>query len=228
MAKILKNQLWHVLILAVLLILTSRYVQLEDTALSGSLWGISTKTWLILTILAPIIHQVYVLFCWRSELYYKGISKRWGKKGFRIFKIGFAFLILCRPITITLLAISNAFTFSMNTILSYIIATVLFLPAVYLFYSLKKYFGIDRAFGIDHFDPDMYRSAPMVKEGIFNYTSNGMYVFGFFLLWLPGILLFSKAALLAALFNHIYIWVHYYFTELPDMKEIYADVKVKE
>ena len=228
MAKILKNQLWHVLILAVLLILTSRYVQLEDTALSGSLWGISTKTWLILTILAPIIHQVYVLFCWRSELYYKGISKRWGKKGFRIFKIGFAFLILCRPITITLLAISNAFTFSMNTILSYIIATVLFLPAVYLFYSLKKYFGIDRAFGIDHFDPDMYRSAPMVKEGIFNYTSNGMYVFGFFLLWLPGILLFSKAALLAALFNHIYIWAHYYFTELPDMKEIYEDFKVKE
>jgi len=31
----------------------------------------------------------------------------------------------------------------------------------------------------------------------------------------------SQAALWLALFNHIYIWVHYYATELPDMQRIY-------
>jgi len=50
-----------------------------------------------------------------------------------------------------------------------------------------------------------------------------MYIFGFFILWIPGLLLLSKAALLVALFNHIYIWVHYYFTELPDIKVIYGN-----
>jgi len=30
------------------------------------------------------------------------------------------------------------------------------------------------------------------------------------------------AALAVALFNHLYIWVHYYATELPDMARIYG------
>ena len=62
-----------------------------------------------------------------------------------------------------------------------------------------------------------------MKKGIFKYTDNGMYVFGLMILYLPGLLLLSKAAILAALFNHVYIWVHYYFTERPDMQEIYGD-----
>jgi hypothetical protein len=28
---------------------------------------------------------------------------------------------------------------------------------------------------------------------------------------------------LAAAFNHIYIWVHFYFTELPDIRHIYSE-----
>ncbi|MGH8650439.1 MAG: hypothetical protein ACREUP_14225 [Burkholderiales bacterium] len=35
----------------------------------------------------------------------------------------------------------------------------------------------------------------------------------------------SPAALGAALFNHLYIWVHYYSTELPDMKRIYGEAR---
>ena len=63
----------------------------------------------------------------------------------------------------------------------------------------------------------------MVNKGIFKYTSNAMYIYGLLALWIPGILLQSKAALLMAFFHHIYIWVHYYFTELPDMKMIYQN-----
>ncbi|MBT8326637.1 MAG: hypothetical protein KJP21_02875, partial [Bacteroidia bacterium] len=151
------------------------------------------------------------------------LSKAFGDKGFKLFKFGFAFLILSRPVTITLLAISNATTMHLNPTFAYIISAILFIPAAYLFYSVKKYFGMDKAFGIDHFKPNEMENEPFVKKGIFKYTSNGMYVYGFFILWIPGFLFLSKAALLVALFNHIYIWVHYYFTELPDIKTIYAD-----
>jgi hypothetical protein len=63
-----------------------------------------------------------------------------------------------------------------------------------------------------------------VEGGIFRFTNNGMYVYGLMILYLPGLLLFSKAALIVALFNHIYIWIHYYCTERPDMKVIYGEM----
>ena len=112
--------------------------------------------------------------------------------------------------------------------LSYFICLILLIPGVYGQYSVFKYFGINRAFGIDHFKPEKYKNRTFVKKGIFKYTPNGMYKFVFLLLWIPGILFQSKAALIAALFQHIYIWIHYYFTELPDMKFIYKKTSFKQ
>ncbi len=60
----------------------------------------------------------------------------------------------------------------------------------------------------------------MVRKGIFKYTANGVYKYGFLRVWILGLVFFSKAALMVALFQHIYIWVHFYFTELPDLKFI--------
>jgi Phospholipid methyltransferase len=102
-----------------------------------------------------------------------------------------------------------------------LLAIVLFIPWVYLQYSLHTYFGMDRAMGLDHFDPS-YRHRPFVREGIFRYTDNAIYTFGFLLFWILGLVFLSQAALLAALFNHLYIWVHYYCTELPDISAIYG------
>jgi len=221
--KIFKYQFWHLLSLAILIPVLIVYINKNEVdILYGGLWHIETYIWLIAAILAPIVHQIYVLICWRSELYYQSISKLFGRKrGFMLYKIGFAILILLRVVTIVILAISNEGTLYINPILSYSLAAVLAIPAIYLFVSVFKYFGMDRAFGIDHFESEAANGMSMVSEGIFKYTSNGMYAFGFFILWIPGFLFLSKAALLAALFNHIYIWVHYYFTELPDMKFIY-------
>ena len=112
-------------------------------------------------------------------------------------------------------------TINIGPTLPYILSLALLIPGVYAQYSVFKYFGIDKAFGLDHFEPERFRNETFCKKGIFKYTSNGMYTFAFFLIWIPGVLLQSKAALLAALFHHIYIWVHYYFTELPDIKIIY-------
>ena len=49
-----------------------------------------------------------------------------------------------------------------------------------------------------------------------------MYTFGLLVVWLPGLLAASKTALLSAAFSHVYIWVHYYCTERPDMRRIYG------
>ncbi len=137
-----------------------------------------------------------------------------------MFKNGFTPLILARLITIIFLAVANRGTLDISY--SFWIGMLFILPAAYLGYSVVNYFGIDRAYGIDHFKPEEARSYEIVRKGIFKFTSNGMYMFGFLLLYAPGIMLESSAAILIALFNHIFIWAHYYFTELPDMKKIYG------
>ena len=133
----------------------------------------------------------------------------------------FAILIFLRPILITALALANRGSLPLNGTLGGGLAILLALPALYLGYSVKRYFGFRRAFGIDHFDP-AWRDAPLVREGIFRFGSNGMYIYGFLILWIPGLALCSVAALAAAAFSHLYIWVHYHCTEKPDMKLIYG------
>ncbi len=221
--KIFKSQIWHLILLFALMLGLYFMCTNDASILKGEYWGLSTYHWFLIALLTPILHQVYVLICWRSELHHKGITKLYGQKAFKIFKLGFTVLILSRPISILLLSISNMHSIAINTTFSYVLSGILLIPVLYLAYSIKKYFGIDRAFGIDHFYPDKFKNVPMVNKGIFKYTSNGMYVFGFMVLWIPGILLQSKAALLLALFSHIYIWVHYYFTEKPDIKTIYQN-----
>jgi len=223
MDKIFKYQQWHLLLLLVLLFFLFLFPKLDPTFLQGSLWEISSLNWYVLAISIPIIHQVYVLLVWRLELHNKSISKLFGKNGFKFYKLGFGILFLSRAITIVILAFSNKMTININPTFSYVLSGVLMILAAYLFYSVAKYFGMDRAFGIDHFYPEIAKNQPFVNQGIFKYTANGMYQFGFLILWIPGILLQSKAALSLALFNHIYIWVHFYFTELPDIKIIYGE-----
>ena len=50
-----------------------------------------------------------------------------------------------------------------------------------------------------------------------------MYSFVFLGLWGIALLTGSWNALVLALFNHAYIWVHMYCTEDPDMRIIYKD-----
>ena len=217
----LERQGLHAVLLGGLLLLTGVLARLPGV-LEGESWGLSTAAWLALAIADPIIHQVLVAIFWRVELYGGLISRRFGRRrGFRLYKILFTIFFAGRLVTIILVGIANGGSLNLAPLIAYPLVLLLFLPAAYLFYSVDHYFGMDRAYGIDHFDP-AYRDLPLVKQGIFRYTDNGMYVFGFLLLWIPGLLLFSKAALLAALFNHVYIWVHFYCTEQPDMRRIYG------
>jgi hypothetical protein len=216
----LKKQLQHYLFLAILLVAV--YLPARGNVLAGQLWGISTQTWLWIAVAVPVLHQIAVALLWRAELYHGKMTEWFGDQAFFVFRVIFTILFVGRPVTAILLAISNRNTLMLHPALTYTLALLLFLPFAYTMYSVFHYFGIERAYGIDHFDPS-YRDKPFVKQGMFKYTDNAMYKFGFLGLWVIGLAFLSKAALLVAAFSHLYIWVHFYFTELPDIRYIYSD-----
>jgi hypothetical protein len=109
---------------------------------------------------------------------------------------------------------------NLNVVPVTILTILLALPGIYAVYSVQRYFGMARAAGADHFD-SRYRSMPFVKKGIFRFTSNGMYLYAFLLFWAIAAGFNSSASLIAAAFNHVYIWVHFYTTEKPDIDFLY-------
>ncbi len=187
----------------------------------GTFLGVSTDLWVVFTVANAIVHQGFVWFCWRTEMHASLLTRHLGDAAFQAYMLVFTVLILARPVLITALAISNAGSLPSNPWIMRATAVLMLLPGVYLIYSIKRYFGFKRACGIDHFDAG-YRSAPLVREGIFRFSSNAMYEFGFLLLWVPGLYLQSVAAVVVALFCHLYIWVHFACTEKPDMRRIYG------
>lgn len=185
--------------------------------LAGACCGLPTAAWYWLSILFPIVHQVFVALCWRLELH----GGRLGMEGFSIYAAGFALFSFCRILTLILLAVANAGSLGFPRAPLIAVAAVIAVPAAYAVYSVARYFGTRRALGLDHFDP-AYRDKPFVNKGIFRFVRNGMYTCVIPALFIPGLLAASKAALVSALFSNLYIWVHYYCTELPDIRRIYG------
>ena len=215
-----EGQLAHLVCTAILLLALYAASQLPGFG-SGSFLGLPTTDWVILAVANAILHQVYVWLCWRSELDGQHLTRIFGDHAFRIYQVGFAILIVLRPILAFALGWSNRGTLAIEPWLGYLMSLILLAPSLYLIYCVRRYFGFARAFGIDHFDAS-YRNAQLVRQGIFTWTPNAMYVFGFLILWVPAFLFQSIAALIVAAFSHAYIWVHYYCTEKPDMRRIYG------
>ncbi len=188
--------------------------------LEGQLWGWSAEIWFWVAVTTAILHQGYVWIAWRLELHAGAVTRAFPHMSFRLFKALFAVLGLSRLIVLPL-AVANRGTLELPGVVQWGVSAVFLALSGYLFYSVLRYFGIDRAAGADHFDPEA-RTWPLVNDGIFRYSSNGMYVFGFLLLWVPGFVLESSGALVVAAFHHAYIWVHYHCTEKPDMEVIYG------
>jgi len=186
----------------------------------GELWGLNSRQWFKFTIANAIAHQVWVWLWWRAELHYRLASRIFGKFAFEVYAVPFFLMLGLRQVLAFALAAANHGTVSILPAFSLGVSVALALPVLYLGYSIRKYFGFARAAGADHFD-ESFRIRPLVDDGIFRYTSNPMYVFGFLLLWIPAIYFASFAAFVSALFCHLYIWVHFLATERPDMRRIY-------
>lgn len=221
MQRILKYQGWHALALVALFVMLSLLGRLPGFY-DGGLWGVPTPVWYALAVGAVVVHQVYAGVMFRTQLETEWVTRRFPKNGFRVYMIVFMIGLASRPVTLFLLAIANRGTLPLNRVLLAAVGTALLVPFGYLGYSVARFFGFARAAGADHFDPS-YRNAPLEKRGIFRYTNNGMYTVGFLIVWVPGLWFASVSALAVALFSHLYIWVHYYTIEKPDMAQIYGE-----
>lgn len=185
------------------------------------LLGVSAEVWLAIALLIPIAHQVFVWFAWRSELCWAAMTSWQGTRAFPLYQVGFFVLFLGRPTTLILLAVADHDSFVLPVSTRILVCLFLSLPAGYTVYSVVRYFGLSRATGADHFD-ESTRQLPLVTQGIFRYSRNPMYTFGFFTFWIIAIAAASWSALVVAAFSHAYIWVHYLGTERPDMRLIYG------
>ena len=218
--RLFERQLLHLGLLAALLTAVGIVVSRFEAVTTGSLWGLSATAWLWIAVASAIAHQVYTWLAWRLQLHAGTFTRTFGRAGFRVYRTVFGILGLSRLLIIPL-AVANRGSLDLHAALQWGVSGAFLLLSGYLFYSVLRYFGINRAAGLDHFDPEA-RSWPLVEKGIFRFTSNGMYTFGFLAVWIPGLVLESSAALLVAAFQHAYIWVHYVCTEKVDMEWIYG------
>lgn len=219
MKKVFEKQLYH--LLGIIILLAAAYYSSSWSGFyDGQLWGISTFAWFWISIAVVIVQQFFVWFTWRTELHHGLISGWLGKKAFDVYAAIFVILLLARGLLPWFVGAANQGTWNANPVFLYLVALIILFPLIYTFYSIVKYFTFRRAFGADHFD-ETYRNKPMVREGIFKYTDNAMYTFGFLAIWLPALIFSSEAALVLAAFSHLAVWLHYFTVEKPDIKIIY-------
>ncbi len=207
-SRIWVGQPFHFICLAVLLVPVYLAWQYLGKPFPSVFWS---------AIAFPVVHQIFVWLAWRLELQYAAISKSIGFQGYLVL---FFLLFSGRFFSLLTLAWVDRGSLNLHILHLAIVTTLLALPGIYAMYSVKRYFGMARAAGADHFDR-RYRDMPLVREGIFRFTSNGMYLYAFLLFWAIAVGLNSTAALTVAAFSHVYIWVHYYATEKPDMNFLY-------
>lgn len=215
----LRGQLPHLLLLVALL---PGALSLAEPALDGGAWlGVSERGWLLAALAVPITQQLLVVLFWRAQLCYRLLTRLLGDAGFTLWGAVFFPLLLARPLTLLGLGLADAGSLALPPALAWALGALLLAPAIWTMHSVKAHFGFARALGGDHFF-ERYRRMPMVRAGAFAHVSNAMYTLAFLGLWSIALLTRSQAALAAALFQHAYIWVHWYCTEQPDGVVLYG------
>lgn len=181
-------------------------------------------SWLFrLTLLIALLHQLWVAVWWRLELHGNVISTRIGHpKGFTIYKVGFVAWAFARVASAWWLAFQEPTGLGVAEPLRLPLACAALLMFVALMISVKLTFGIERAFGLDHWDPEACREMGFVRRGLHRLTPNAMYVFAPTVLLAPAIYTDSWSATVAAFANWAILWVHYWCTEKPDIQRIWG------
>ncbi len=213
------GQLRHAILLAALL---PGAWALAAPALGDGAWlGVADTWWFWTAVAIPIVQQVLVALLWRAQLCHQALTRAFGDAGFVVWGVIFFPLLAGRPLSLIALGLADTGTVPIPAGLAYAAGALLLAPAIWAMHSVRKYFGFARALGGDHFF-ERYRTMPMVRQGAFAYSSNAMYAFVFLALWAIALLFRSRAGLAVALFQHAYIWVHWYCTEQPDGVVLYG------
>ena len=218
MSFLFEGQVRHIILLFGLV---PGAIYLALPALDGTSWlGIPDYNWFYAVIIVAVVHQLVGWFVLRTQLVFSLFSRLFGKYDMVAWGSIFFPLILLRPILVIVLGLADAGSLDSFRSIQIVLGLILLLPVVYTGWSIERFFGVPRALGGDHFRQH-YRELPLVNEGAFKYSSNAMYSFAFLAFWVIALLTGSRAALASALFQHAYIWVHWYCTEEPDMRVIY-------
>lgn len=133
----------------------------------------------------PVAHQIFVWLGWRLELQSNSTSRT---IGFRGYLFVFFLLFAGRFLSLIALAWLDRGSLGFGAFPQYLLAVVFGVTGLYAAYSVVRYFGFARAAGADHFE-SQYRKMPLVTKGIFRFTTNGMYLYAFLLLWAIGVCL---------------------------------------
>jgi len=211
-----KHQIWHVGGTIILFYIGAQFVDLQSN--NNTFIEISALSWFMVAMSVPLIHQVYVWICWRSELCWKSITNTIGLKGYIIL---FFILIISRLSAIVLCFVDYGSLYKPGWFALFL-AVIIFIPGAYTMYSVKKYFGFIRAAGADHFDPK-YKNMPFEKRGIFKWTPNAMYVFAIGIPFAFATATGSKSMFIVSIYTYVSIWLHYFCTEKEDFKVIYGN-----
>jgi hypothetical protein len=213
------GQAQHLLFLT---LLVPGAIFLAQPALDGGTFlGIRETEWLWALVGVVVAHQVLVWFVFRTQLVFGLLTRLFGERDLVVWGMAFFPFFLLRPLLTLGLGLADYGSLDRLRGLQIAAGLILLLPVAYTGWSVIRYFGLVRALGGDHFR-QRYRHMELVQEGAFRYSDNAMYAFAFLLLWAMGLLTASQAALVAALFQHAYVWVHWYCTEQPDMQVIYG------
>ncbi len=132
--RILEKQQYH--LVALIVLISGVFFIARGDFLEGSFAGLSTKTWLWFSVLAPVVHQLYVVILWRAELHYQLLSAWFGKLAFAAWAAGFMILFLVRPVFIFGLAIANRGTLALPPWLGVVLSVLCILQVIYLVYSV--------------------------------------------------------------------------------------------
>lgn len=213
------RQGWH--LLALLILVPAAWLLARRSLNEGAWLGMTATHWFWASLTLSIIHQVVVWIVFRLQLGWATLTRVFGKADMLVWGLIFLPLLASRVFTLVGLAQSTQNTIDLSRPLAIGISVIILAPALYSLWSVLRYFGLTRAMVGDHFRV-RYRQMPLENRGIFRYSSNAMYTFSFMVLWAIALLNFSLPALIVAGFQHIYIWVHFYCTEKPDMDIIYG------
>ena len=188
---------------------------------SPHILGLNSVGWAKVSIALAVIHQIIVALVFRLQLHRNLLSRWLGDRDITVWRLVFIPLLIARPLTLIMTAWTDTTAITEFRLIEILFGILLLGLAIWALHSVLVHFTIRRALGGDHFR-DEIAALPLVNKGVFKYTSNGMYGVAFLGLWGIALVSGSWNALVLALFQHCYIWVHMYCTEGPDMRWIYG------
>ncbi|MFO7952985.1 MAG: hypothetical protein R6U91_09325 [Bacillota bacterium] len=220
--RILRKQEWHLVLLALLLALTNAGLNFYPNFFFGEFRGISTTSWLWIGVLTAILHQGYMVIVLRTELETRWLSTNAPRLGYLAYMSDYTILVVLRVATIFASGIANREVLAISDPNRLLFIVVLAVPCLWVLYLLARDGNFKQLAGEDYFKPEQdSEDYDYARENIFRSTAITVYSLGPMALYIPGIVFASPAALLLALFNHLYIWVHHFCTELPDREHFY-------